>query len=179
VTTPTQPAKPSGGGGNVFQRKIGPLAMWVWMVLALLLALAFYLYRKNAAGSSSNTSGAGSSPSTVNTPGGVDSSLVPQFVNQTYVQGTPPAAPATATTTVSKTNSTADYSVTSQGNQTLAQMAQTEGVSTAAFGGTNAAAKTFLSTTYKKNPKAIIPKGAKFDYSKEPDVNSTTTTTTK
>lgn len=90
----------SGGGGNVFTRKLGPLPMWGWMAIALLLALFYYLYKKNQSGSSS--SGATSSPSTVNTPGGVDASLVPQFVNQTYVENTPPAAPAAtpaATTT--------------------------------------------------------------------------------
>jgi hypothetical protein len=72
-----------GGGGNVFTRKLGPLPMWAWMGIALLIAVGYYLYKKNTAANSSNTSGASSSPSTVNTPGGVDSSLVPQFVNQT------------------------------------------------------------------------------------------------
>jgi len=80
----------TGGGGNVFTRKIGPLPMWGWMAIALLFALFFYLWNKNkqSAGAAS-----GSSPSTVNTPGGVDSSLVPQFVNQTYTYVQPPTAP--------------------------------------------------------------------------------------
>jgi hypothetical protein len=83
-----------GGGGNVFTRKVGPLPMWAWMGIALLIAVGYYLIKKKASG---NTSGAGSSPSTVNTPGGVDSSLVPQFVNQTFVQDSPPSAPAVPT----------------------------------------------------------------------------------
>lgn len=81
-------ATEGGGGGNVFTRKIGPLPMWGWMAIALLLAVFYYLYRKNTAAKAGS-----SSPSTVNTPGGVDASLVPQFVNQTYTNVTPPAAP--------------------------------------------------------------------------------------
>lgn len=77
--------------GNVFLRKMGPLPMWAWMGVALLLAVLYYLYKKNQAGptSPSGTSAA----QDVNAPGGVDSSLVPQFVNQVYNQETPPAAP--------------------------------------------------------------------------------------
>lgn len=86
-----------GGGGNVFTRKIGPLPMWAWMGIALLVAVFYYLYKKNQSGSSG--SGA-QSASTVNTPGGVDASLVPQFVNQTYVQNTPPSAPDVNNVTV-------------------------------------------------------------------------------
>jgi hypothetical protein len=64
--------------------------MWAWMGLALLVAVLYYMVKKK---SSANSSSASQSPSTVNTPGGVDSSLVPQFVNQVYNQETPPAAP--------------------------------------------------------------------------------------
>lgn len=79
----------TGGGGNVFTRKMGPLPMWGWMAIALLVAVFFYLYNKNKQGATS----AGTSPNTVNTPGGVDASLVPQFVNQTYTNVQPPTAP--------------------------------------------------------------------------------------
>jgi hypothetical protein len=79
-----------GGGGNVFTRKLGPLPMWAWMGIALAIALVYYFWEKNK--SSSSTS---STDTSENTPGGVDSSLVPQFVNQTYVNNTPPAAPTT------------------------------------------------------------------------------------
>lgn len=75
-------------GGNVFTRKIGPLPMWGWMAIAGLLAIFYYLYKKNQASkTAANTTAA------ANTTGSVDQSLVPQFVNQTYVEGTPPAAP--------------------------------------------------------------------------------------
>jgi hypothetical protein len=95
VTTPNPPTKPSGGG-NVFQRKVGPLPMWAWMSIALVAAVAFYAIRKGKG--STSTTGT-QSPSTVDTPGGVDSSLVPQFVNQTFVQDGPPAATPTPTST--------------------------------------------------------------------------------
>lgn len=91
----SMPAEPStGGGGNVFMRKIGPMPMWAWMGIALAVALVFHLVEKNKAGSSgtSNASTA-QTAATNNTPGGVDSSLVPQFVNQTYVDSQPPVAP--------------------------------------------------------------------------------------
>jgi hypothetical protein len=80
------------GGGSVFTRKMGPLPAWGWMAIVLLLAVFYAMYSKQkkaaASSSSSNTDA-----SSVNSPGGVDASLVPQFVNQTYVQGTPPPAP--------------------------------------------------------------------------------------
>lgn len=75
-----------GGGGNVFTRKIGPLPMWGWMGIALAIALAYYfLHKKNTASTQAAAA--------TNTPGGTDSSLVPQFVNQTYTNVQPPAAP--------------------------------------------------------------------------------------
>jgi hypothetical protein len=99
------PERGGGGGGNVFVRKMGPLPMWAWMGIALLVAVLYYMWHKNQ--SSSNTSGATPSPSSVNTPGGVDASLVPQFVNQVYNQETPPPAPnVTVNNTVPSTPST-------------------------------------------------------------------------
>jgi hypothetical protein len=88
----SMPQEPSTGG-NIFTRKLGPLPMWAWMAVALVLAIAYYLYKKHttaaASSATSNTSG-----TAANTPGGVDASLVPQFVNQTYTNSTPPAAPS-------------------------------------------------------------------------------------
>lgn len=86
-----QPEVQPQSSGNVFTRKIGPLPMWAWMGIALALAIVYYLYKKHESGSSSSTSS--SQNSSVNTPGGVDASLVPQFVNQVYNQETPPVAP--------------------------------------------------------------------------------------
>lgn len=89
----SMPEEPSRG--NVFTRKVGPLPMWTWMGIALVLAIAYYLYKKHSsAGAASTASSTGVSGTAGNTPGGVDASLVPQFVNQTYVSGTPPQAPS-------------------------------------------------------------------------------------
>jgi hypothetical protein len=88
MTTPTPPPnQDQGGGANVFTRKIGPLPLWGWMGVGLAAALAYTYWKQNKqANSSSTTSASG-------TTGTTDSSLVPQFVNQTYVDQTPPAAP--------------------------------------------------------------------------------------
>jgi hypothetical protein len=86
-----------GGGGNVFTRKIGPLPMWAWMAIALLVALGYYLIKKKSSGNSTANDQTGSGTDTAGA-GGVDSSLVPQFVNQTYVNNSPPAAPAATST---------------------------------------------------------------------------------
>lgn len=82
-----------GGGGNVFTRKIGPMPMWGWMGIALAVAMVYYFLKKKK--SNGVVSGAGSSggASSVNSPGGVDSSLVPQFVNQTYTSVAPAPSP--------------------------------------------------------------------------------------
>jgi hypothetical protein len=101
VTTPAQPES-GGGGGNVFTRKVGPLPMWVWMFIALTVAIGYYLIKKKSS-SSVSSSATGSGASTAGA-GGVDASLVPQFVNQTYVNNSPPVAP-TATSTPTPTPS--------------------------------------------------------------------------
>jgi hypothetical protein len=82
----------TGGGGNTFTKKIGPLPMWGWMAIIGVLAVLYSYYKKSKSSSTSggvSTSAAGSA----NAPGGVDASLVPQFINQTYNQETPPPAP--------------------------------------------------------------------------------------
>lgn len=82
-----QPTAPARNSGNVFTRKIGPLPMWVWMLIILVAAGGYYLIRKGSSTSTSNNQ------ASANTPGGVDASLVPQFVNQTYTNVQPPPAP--------------------------------------------------------------------------------------
>lgn len=90
----SMPEQPSSGG-NVFTRKLGPLPMWAWMAIALVLAVVYYLYKKHTESAAATSTGASSTGGTAaNTPGGVDASLVPQFVNQTYTNSTPPAAPS-------------------------------------------------------------------------------------
>ncbi len=91
----SESAPESGGGGsNIFTRKVGPLPLWGWLAIATVAAVLYALYAKNKA-SSTSTTGTGSSTAGA---GGVDSSLVPQFVNQTYVNNTPPAAPPVTST---------------------------------------------------------------------------------
>jgi hypothetical protein len=94
----TTPAPPKSGG-NVFTRKLGPLPMWVWMVIALVIAGGYALISRSKSASSQATSTAS------NAAGGVDSSLVPQFVNQTYTTVNPPSAPATTTSSGSTSTS--------------------------------------------------------------------------
>lgn len=89
MSTPQQGESGGGGGGNFLTRKLGPLPTWGWMAIVLVLVVAYSFYKKQ---SSSNSSTA-QTAATNNTPGGVDSSLVPQFINQTYTNETPPAAP--------------------------------------------------------------------------------------
>lgn len=86
----SESAPERSGGGSVFTRKVGPLPMWGWGAIVLLLAVFYAMYsKKKSAAAAASTSNS----STVDSPGGVDSSLVPQFVNQVYTQSTPPPAP--------------------------------------------------------------------------------------
>jgi hypothetical protein len=58
------------------------------MAVGLALALGFYFWKQNKASAKTDQSGAASATTT-------DSSLIPQFVNQTYVENAPPPAPPT------------------------------------------------------------------------------------
>jgi hypothetical protein len=84
-------APPASSGGNVFMRKLGPLPLWAWMGIGLAAALAVMYWKQNkAAASKSSATDTGAADTTAS---GTPSDLVPQFVNQTYVQNTPPSAP--------------------------------------------------------------------------------------
>lgn len=83
------PARSSRLG--IFSNQLGPFPLWVWMLIFTILAIAYYLYQKQKNGTSNSTSST--------TPSGTPSSLIPQFVNQTYVQGTPPSSPNPANPT--------------------------------------------------------------------------------
>ena len=74
----------STGGGNFLTRKLGPLPIWAWALMALAGAIAFYVYQKK-------NSSAAVSPAAANA-GTTNSSLIPQFVNQVYTNGSPPPA---------------------------------------------------------------------------------------
>lgn len=101
-----------GGGGSFFSRKLGPLPTWGWMAIVGVLVLVYAYYKKSKSASAATTQTA----ATNNTPGGVDSSLVPQFINQTYTETTPPPAPNITTNTVNSndtnSNNTAPTDVT-------------------------------------------------------------------
>lgn len=84
-------AKSSGSG---LSKKIGPLPMWAWMGVGAALVLAFSYYKKSKTAATTTGAGTSSGGTSVNSPGGVDASLVPQFVNQVYESSTPPPAPS-------------------------------------------------------------------------------------
>lgn len=88
TTTSTATTKPKGG---VLTRKLGPLPMWGWMAIVGVLVLLYSYYSKSKAQSTASTSAQDAAGQGA---GGVDASLVPQFVNQTYVQSGPPTAPS-------------------------------------------------------------------------------------
>jgi hypothetical protein len=89
-TAPEPVSAPQGrSSSSPFTRQLGPMPLWGWMGVGLALALAYYLWHKNKASAAASTSAQAGTAS-----GTTDSSLVPQFVNQTYVQGSPPSAPS-------------------------------------------------------------------------------------
>ena len=171
----SETAPERSSGGNVFTRKLGPLPMWAWMGIGLAVALAFYLYNKNK-------SSQAASQNAVNTPGGVDSSLVPQFVNQTYVENIPPPAPTTTTGPIIRTpgprpkkpeKEPVTRTWTAIGaDSTMSQVAGRLGLfetgkstpDPSKMVPVNATAKNFMKNVYPKNHNAKIPKGAEFSY---------------
>jgi hypothetical protein len=173
VTTPAEPKS----GGNVFTRKIGPLPLWAWMGILAAIALAYYLIKSKGSSSSSDSSDSSDTAGA----GGVDSSLVPQFVNQTYVNNTPPPAPtakskpakngAPVTSGGKQENLTRTW--TSEGGSTYASVAQrlTGTADPSALTPENAAAKNWVDKVYSKNKNAKMPKGLTFTY-KEGTVTS-------
>lgn len=83
--TAPEPTTAPRATSSPFTRKLGPLPLWAWMGIGLAVALGYYYFRSNKA-SAAATQQAGAN----NAPGGVDSSLVPQFVNQVYTNSAPP-----------------------------------------------------------------------------------------
>lgn len=93
MSEPSPETAPSSGSSkNVFTRKLGALPLWAWMGIGLAVALGYY-YWKQSTGSAAGAKNAASQSASQSpeAAGGVDSNLVPQFVNQTYVQNQPPA----------------------------------------------------------------------------------------
>jgi hypothetical protein len=100
----------SGGTANIFTRKFGPLPMWAWMAIVLALALVYSIWKKNKSASSTNTQAASASSESAD--------QIPQFVNQTYVQTTPPTVTPPTTTTTSGSGGTTSGSGGSTGSGT-------------------------------------------------------------
>ena len=84
---PTAPA-PAAKKENVFTHKIGPLPMWGWLAIVAGGLIAWRVYSNKQAAATQQQSGTA--------PTSTDASQVPQFVNQTYVSTTAPAAPGAA-----------------------------------------------------------------------------------
>lgn len=94
MSEPSPEAAPQRSSGNVFTRKLGALPLWAWMGIGLAVALGYYYWKQSTGSKAAASTAAASSGQAA---GGVDSNLVPQFVNQTYVQGSPPAPTLPAT----------------------------------------------------------------------------------
>lgn len=88
MTAPQPQSQPqTESGGNFFSQKWGPLPVWAWLSVgaAALLIISYLRNKSNNAASAADTSAQ------------TDSSQIPQFINQTYTNGTPPEpAPSTS-----------------------------------------------------------------------------------
>jgi len=76
------PESPPRTSSSPFTRQLGPLPLWGWMGVGLAIALAYYFFKQHKAATQQTTSDTGQSTT--------DSSLIPQFVNQTFVTDEPP-----------------------------------------------------------------------------------------
>jgi hypothetical protein len=63
--------------------------MWSWMAILLVAVVLYSFYKKGKSGANTPAAQAAG-----NAPGGVDASLVPQFINQNFENSEPPAAPS-------------------------------------------------------------------------------------
>lgn len=179
--------RPDEMGGNFFTKMLGPLPVWAWAGLLLVGVVMYYFWQKKQTSSASSSTTAGAGASTT------DSSMIPQFVNQTYVTGEPPSdgnngpppgsnggngtpttnyppgqGPGSGSPPPTATTHN-DYSWTDTGQRwTLDELAKRLGVSVGALRPANAAATHTVQAYGKGNRKKLIPKGAHFTYTKQP-----------
>jgi hypothetical protein len=159
-TTQSPPAR-SGGSGKlgVWGKKMGPLPVWAWVAIVLGGLLAFmYWKNKGAATAPGASTDTGSSAAA----GTTDASQIPEFVNQTYTTVSPPAEPTTAPASPSGNQIPGHHVITSNGNQTLAQIAAANGTTAADIIAFSKAHKPHVSATEAKffsKPTGKVPKG--------------------
>lgn len=92
-----EPAPRPSGGPSILTRQYGPLPLWAWLAIGLAAAIGYKVWQSHSASSKTAADTSGTATDT--------SSQVPQFVNQTYVNpsppsptaGPPPTQPGTAT----------------------------------------------------------------------------------
>jgi|SRR5215469_15234282 len=151
----TEPAAPRSTG-NVLLRKLGPLPVWAWMGIGLAAALAYW-YWKSHMSSAGQTATTGQSTTS--------GSTIPQFVNQTYVQNTPPGDNDDDDKQKHPEQLTRTWQASATAS-TLAQVGARLGVTDPSknLHPINKLALDFMHKTYLKNHNAKIPKGALFSY---------------
>lgn len=149
----TQAPRTGGSKLGVWAKKVGPLPVWGWAGIVLGALLAYmYIKNKNSASAGATDSGASAAAGTT------DASQIPEFVNQTYTTVSPPAEP---TNPVSN-QIPGHHVVTSNGNETLAQIAAKYGTTSADIIAFTKAHKPHLSATESKffsKPTGKVPKG--------------------
>jgi hypothetical protein len=154
---PGTPASSGGGKLGIWKKKYGPLPLWGW-ALILLAAILGYLYYKNRNSASTTASATTASDTT-------GAGQIPQFVNQTYTTVTPPAAAPTPVSTSSASTSNqipGHHVVTSNGTQTLAQIASQYGTTPAdiiAFTKAHKPHESALEKKFFSKPNGKVPKG--------------------
>jgi hypothetical protein len=168
MSTESAPAARSSGGGgtmSAFKRKIGPLPMWAWMAIGLGIALALSIWQKNKKASSSQTAASADTTTAA--------SQIPQFVNQTYVQNTPPqtttptgGGTGTVTTPPPTQAAPRPTQITASGedNGDINRIAQSYGLTESELVAANPGLKTMMVTINGKKVKlygsgAPVPKG--------------------
>lgn len=121
------------------QKKLGPFPVWVWAALVLGIVVLYIMWRNRSQSQSSGTNA-------MTDTGLTSAAQIPQFVNQTYTNSSPPSSSTTPVT--SQPNPHAG--VTAQGilaqNQTVASWAASHGVPVGAVQSSGSHVWTFAPT---------------------------------
>jgi hypothetical protein len=154
----SEPMPESGGAGNILTRKFAGVPGYIWLIGAAVVV--YFFFRNSSANSSGQTaSDQGATGDNSGTSDTGDSTVNPPDINVTVNP-----QPTTPTPTKTTTTSTNAYSWTDEGQKwTVNQLASKLGVSVSALKPANSQASDAL-----KSPTKLIPKGAKFTYTKAP-----------